>query len=59
MKPLIAHMHSATPNTLEQLRVYTLIHLSWAACGSLLKFRLYDFNDYDDDWERFWILTGD
>ena len=32
---------------------YTLIRVSWAASGSLLKFRLYDFNDYDDDWARF------
>ena len=31
---------------------YTLIRVSWAASGSLLKFRLYDFNDYDD-WARF------
>ena len=32
---------------------YTLIRVSWAPSGSLLKFRLYDFNDYDDDWARF------
>ena len=32
---------------------YTLIRISWAASGSLLKLRLYDFNDYDDDWTRF------
>ena len=33
--------------------LHTLIHVSWAASGSLLKFPLYDFNDYDDDWARF------
>ena len=33
--------------------MYTLIRVSWAASGSLLKFPLYDFNDYDDDWPRF------
>ena len=32
---------------------YTLIRESWAASESLLKFPLYDFNDYDDDWARF------
>ena len=33
--------------------MHTLIRVSWAASGSLLKSRLYDFNDYDDDWARF------
>ena len=32
---------------------YTLIRVSWAASGSLLKFPFYDFNDYDDNWGRF------
>ena len=32
---------------------YILIRLSWAASESLLKFRLYDFKDYNDDWTRF------
>ena len=31
----------------------TLIRVRWAPSGSLLKFPLYDFNDYDDDWARF------
>ena len=31
---------------------YTLIRVSSAASGSLLKFRLYDFNDYDNDWAQ-------
>ena len=35
------------------LAMYTLIRISWAASGSLLKFPLYDFNDYDDNWGRF------
>ena len=33
--------------------LYTLIRVSWATSGSSLKFGLYDFNDYDDDWARF------
>ena len=33
--------------------IYTLIRVSCAASGSLLKFLLYDFNDRDNDWARF------
>ena len=54
------HKHSTVSGTRSvQLRIliraslYTLIRASWAASGSLLKFPLYDFNDYDDDWARF------
>ena len=36
-----------------EARLYTLISVRWAASGSLLKFPLYDFNDYDDNWGRF------
>ena len=32
---------------------YTLIRVSWAASGSLLKFPLCVFNDYDDNWSAF------
>ena len=33
--------------------VYTLTRVTWVASGSLLKFPLIDFNDYDDNWGRF------
>ena len=35
------------------ISMYTLICVSWAASGSLLKFPLYDFNNYNDNWGRF------
>ena len=34
----------------EMSLVLARIRVSWAASGSLLKFPLYDFNDYDDEW---------
>ena len=33
--------------------MYNPIGASWAASGNLLKFPLYDLNDYDDDWASF------
>ena len=39
--------------TFYVLFVYTLIRVSWTASGNLLKFPLYDSNDYDDNWGRF------
>ena len=35
------------------IEMYPLIRVSWAASGSLWKFPLNDFNDYDDNWGRF------
>ena len=33
--------------------IYALIRVNWAASGSLLKFPLCNFKDYNDNWGRF------
>ena len=46
-------MKESARHKFVSLPVYTLIRVSWAVSGSVLKFPLYDFNDYDDNWGRF------